>query len=150
MDKPKILLVDDLRAILECRQVHLEKAGFCVLAADSGLSALRIAQTEKPDLVVTDIRMAGMDGYELCRKVRALYDVPVILYSAYDINHEHREAAKSVGASVVMTSVCQIGELIKTIRSLLGEEKEENPAHAAGVVPAVPCPAPFGSKQTES
>lgn len=145
MDAPKILLADDLRAILECRKLRLEQEGFAVLAADSGLSALRIAKSQRPDLVVTDIRMAGMDGYELCRKIRGLYDVPVILYSAYDISRELEEAAASVGAAVVMTSVCQIGELVKTIRSLLPrEETEMEPPSSGGVIPAVPSPEALG------
>jgi len=147
MSAPRILLVDDQHSILECRQLRLEQAGFAVTAADSGLSALRIAKSQRPDVVVTDIRMAGMDGYELCRKIRELYDVPVILYSAYDITQEHRKAAKSVGAAVVMTSACQIGELVKTIRGLLREETKMDPSASPGVVSALACPAPSGSGQ---
>jgi len=145
MGLPKILLVDDNRPVLECRQVTLKRAGFIVMAADSGLSALRIAQSEKPDVVVTDIRMAGMDGYELCRKVRELYEVPVILYSAYDLSEEHQNAARAVGAAVVLTSACRIDELVQAIRSLLREEKEMDPSPSAGVLPALPAPASVGS-----
>jgi two-component system alkaline phosphatase synthesis response regulator PhoP len=145
MGRPKILLVDDNQPVLQCRQLMLEQQGFSVLTADSGLGALRIAEAERPDLVVSDIKMVGMDGYELCRKIRKLYGVPVILYSAYDINRERLEAAKSVDAAVVMTSACQLGELPKTIRSLLPrEETEMDPAPPAGVVSAVPSPAARG------
>ncbi len=151
MNKPKILLVDDNRPVLECRQVTLEQHGFSVLAADNGLSALRIAESERPELVVSDIKMAGMDGYELCRKVRDVYDVPVILYSAYDISEEHRTAAKAVGAAVVLTSATRIHELVETIRSLLPHvEEKEIYADAAGVVPALPSPASPGSEQARS
>jgi CheY-like chemotaxis protein len=145
MNAPRILLVDDQRSALKYRQGRLEQAGFVVLAADNGLSALRIAKAQRPDLVVTDIRMEAMDGYELCRKIRELYDVPVILYSSYHIDQEHQEAAASVGAAVVMTSAYQTSELIGTIRSLLPrEETEVDSAPAAGVVSAVPSPEARG------
>lgn len=144
---PKILLVDDNRPVLQCRQLTLEQQGFLVLTADSGLGALRVAEAERPDLVVSDIRMAGMDGYEFCRKIRELYDVPVILYSAYDISPQHKDAAKSVGAAAVMTSAFQISELVKTIRSLLPrEETEMDRASPARVVSAVPSPTTRGGE----
>lgn len=70
----KVLLVDDEADILELLRYNLEREGFKVLTASNGRDALRIAKSEKPDLVVLDIMMPGMDGVEVCNQLRAMPD----------------------------------------------------------------------------
>lgn len=116
----RVLLVDDNALNLKYREYRLVQAGFCVVAASNGFDALRIAKLKKPDIVVTDIRMAGMDGFVLCRELRDLYDVPVILYSAAEISQGAQEYAKAIGASAVLnTSTYDMSKLINSINELL-------------------------------
>ena len=68
----KILLVDDEQDILELLRYNLEREGLKVFTAPNGRDALRIAKTERPDLIVLDIMMPGMDGVEVCNQLRAL------------------------------------------------------------------------------
>lgn len=68
----KILLVDDEQDILDFLRYNLEKDGFHVLTATRGKSAVELAKAEKPDIVVLDIMMPGMDGVEVCRQLRAI------------------------------------------------------------------------------
>ena len=78
----KILVAEDNRTQAEYLRFILKKADFTVLMASNGREALEITTTERPDLVLTDIVMPEMDGYELCRKIKnnpALTDIPVIL-----------------------------------------------------------------------
>lgn len=68
----KVLLVDDEQDILEMLRYNLEREGLKVLTAQNGREALKIAKTERPDLIVLDIMMPGMDGVEVCNQLRAL------------------------------------------------------------------------------
>ena len=80
----KILLVDDERQILEVLRYYLENHGFSVIFTDSSSEALLLARESRPDLVLTDAEMPGLDGFELCKAVKSLTDrppVPVIIMS---------------------------------------------------------------------
>jgi signal transduction histidine kinase len=82
---PVILVVDDLSANLRQLCQMLERSGYRVMPAQDGATALRVAKSAPPDLVLLDIRMPGMDGYEVCaclKKESSLKDIPVIFISA--------------------------------------------------------------------
>ena len=78
----KILIVDDDRTLLRFISEYLEGEGFQVVTADRGTKALKRFYDERPDLVVLDLMMPGMDGWEVCARLRELSDTPVILLSA--------------------------------------------------------------------
>ncbi|MCX8018450.1 MAG: response regulator, partial [Rhodocyclaceae bacterium] len=83
--KPTVLVVDDNPANVQVLEGILVAAGFRILPALNGESALRAAQMTRPDAVLLDVRMPGVDGYEVCRRLKALpalADVPVIFLSA--------------------------------------------------------------------
>lgn len=85
MSTARILVVDDSRLAQKMIRDHLEKAGYAVVTASSGEEALAWLQREVPDLVISDVVMPGIDGYELCRRMRKqprLASVPVILLTA--------------------------------------------------------------------
>lgn len=69
-DKQKVLVVDDEQDILDLLRYHLEKEGLEVSTANNGKAALQLAKSERPDLVVLDIMMPGMDGVEVCQELR--------------------------------------------------------------------------------
>ncbi len=82
MTAPKVLLVDDDTTLLELLAGHLRTAGYDPLTAHDGAVGLRRAAESQPDLVVLDIMMPGMDGWEVCERLRAVSSVPVILLTA--------------------------------------------------------------------
>lgn len=84
MDRIKILLVDDEKIILKAYAKELELAGHDVYKAINGQEAIKIAQKDKPDIVFTDLIMPGMDGVEVCKKIKELYpDAEIVLVSGH-------------------------------------------------------------------
>jgi two-component system KDP operon response regulator KdpE len=77
-----ILLIDDDKTLLELLSNHLETAGYHPLLADDGPSGLRVAAQAQPDLVVLDVMMPGMDGWEVCRRLREKSSLPIIMLTA--------------------------------------------------------------------
>ncbi len=82
MTHQTILLIDDDKTLLELLSGHLETAGYHPLLANDGPSGLRLATEAQPDLVVLDVMMPGMDGWEVCRRLREDSSVPIILLTA--------------------------------------------------------------------
>ena len=73
-----ILIVEDEKRIADWTQRYFERAGFQTLVAHDGLSGLEMARTESPDLLILDLMLPGIDGIEICRRLRAESDVPII------------------------------------------------------------------------
>lgn len=78
----RILVVDDERSIREVLSHYLTLEGFAVVEAEDGLEALRMAEASPPDLVVLDLMLPGMDGLEVCRRLRAQSAVPILMLTA--------------------------------------------------------------------
>lgn len=77
-----ILMIDDDRTLVELLSDHLRVSGYRTLTANDGPSGLRMAVEAKPDLVVMDVMMPGMDGWEACQRLRAKSSVPIIMLTA--------------------------------------------------------------------
>src|SRR3954468_18686646 len=83
--RPTVLVVDDTPANLDVLVAVLERRGYEVMAASSGELALRVARSTAPQLVLLDVMMPGLDGYEVCRRLKAdprTSDMPVLFISA--------------------------------------------------------------------
>ena len=80
----RILVVDDEESILQFVSYNLRKEGYDVTTATDGEAALELAAEQQFDLVVLDIMLPGVDGYEVCRRLRAAGDTPVLFLSARD------------------------------------------------------------------
>ena len=78
----KILIVDDEKTIADILAYNLRKEGYDTLEAFDGDSGLQLAVSEAPDLVILDIMMPGLDGYEVCRQIRKVSQVPIIMLTA--------------------------------------------------------------------
>jgi two-component system, OmpR family, response regulator len=78
----KILIVDDDPHIRELLKVLLQNEGYVIYEADDGLKALRFLEADKVDMVILDIMMPNMDGWELCQEVRKQYDLPMLMLTA--------------------------------------------------------------------
>lgn len=84
MENLTILVADDDEHVLELLSLYLGREGFTVLLARRGDEALQLAQTDKPALIILDIMMPGMDGWEVCRELRKQSHIPIIMLSARD------------------------------------------------------------------
>jgi adenylate cyclase len=117
---PRILIVDDMPANVRLLEAILEPAGFAVLSASSGPEALELVVAELPDLVLLDVQMAGMNGYEVCRRIReneATALLPVVMVTSHDT--EARIDGIRAGADDFVTKPLDQQELLLRVRSLV-------------------------------
>ena len=113
-----ILVVDDEEPIRLLYQEELREAGYHVEVAADGHQALRMVQQRRPDLMTVDIKMPGMDGIDLVRRVREIHrDLPIIICTAYgDFKYDFGTWA----SDAYITKSADLGELKGKIRELLG------------------------------
>ena len=83
-----ILVVEDDERIRTAVRLALEKEGWSVLEAASGEEALKVFQSDKCDILLIDIMLPGIDGFEVCRSIRKLSEVPVVMVTARDDTHD--------------------------------------------------------------
>jgi DNA-binding response OmpR family regulator len=114
----RILVVDDERQIVHVLRGYLEKTGFGVLTAYDGLEALRIARQERPDLVILDLMLPGMDGLDVCRALRKDSDVPVIMLTAR-VEETDKLIGLELGADDYVTKPFSPREIVARVRAVL-------------------------------
>ena len=113
-----ILLVDDEQHIIDLAKMYLEQAGFRVTSATDGQRALRRILDDKPALVVLDLMLPGLDGWEVCRRVRAESDVPIIMLTARSDDID-RIVGLELGADDYLTKPFNPRELVARVRAIL-------------------------------
>jgi PAS domain S-box-containing protein len=132
-----ILIVDDLTINRASLVTLLGDGGHVLLEAKNGSEALATAQAECPDLVITDVLMPVMDGYELVRQLRLdplTAAIPVLFYTAPYGEREARARALAHGVAYVLTKPAEAEEVLKIVRSVLGGELlPESPPEAAAL-----------------
>ena len=124
MAKGKILVVDDEIYIVHILDFSLGMEGYEVLTALDGEQALEKARAEHPDLIVLDIMMPKLDGYETCKMLKAdpaTKDIPVILLSAKGRNVDQKVGFE-VGANDYITKPFSPRKLVERINALLGQD----------------------------
>jgi len=117
-DKPRILVVDDEPQLTRVLRTGLKSHGYDVRTAADGLSGLETFNDWHPDLVITDLAMPNMNGLELCRKLRAVSPVPIIVLSAKG-EEKTKVEALDIGADDFVTKPFGIDELLARIRAAL-------------------------------
>lgn len=117
----KILVVDDEYSLVELCQLILEGAGYKVRGAVSGKQALTMITEDMPDLVLLDVMMPGMDGIEVCRRIRSQYktDGPCILMYTADDREETMARSLKAGANDLITKETPVYELASKIGAYL-------------------------------
>ena len=121
MNFPRILVVDDEPSILELIKANLEARGYQVSTAADGDEAIRIAEKEKPELILLDIIMPGMDGFAVCRKIRQWSAVPILMLSARE-GENYKEMCAACGADDYLTKPFVLKELLSMVRSILKQK----------------------------
>jgi two-component system alkaline phosphatase synthesis response regulator PhoP len=127
MAKGKILVVDDEIYIVHILDFSLGMEGYEVVTALDGEQAIEKARTQKPDLIVLDIMMPKLDGYETCKILKgdkATRDIPVILLSAKGRNVDQKIGFE-VGADDYITKPFSPRKLVERINSILGQTNQQ-------------------------
>jgi signal transduction histidine kinase/CheY-like chemotaxis protein len=136
----KIVVVDDSRTQRSTIALALERRGYQVAQGGNGLEALHLVQSESPDLLVSDIVMPELTGYQVCRLLKndpATEDLPIILMTTLD-HQEHRFWGKEAGADSYVLKGADTAPLEKEIARLLAEKKRVSSAErvSKGAIPA--------------
>ena len=117
----KILIVDDDIDTLRLVGTMLQKHGYLIVAAHNGAQALKVAQSERPDVIVLDVMMPDMDGYQVARELRKLAETaltPIIMFSA-KTQVDDRVAGYEAGIDDYLTKPVHPAELIAHVKALL-------------------------------
>ncbi len=121
-----ILVVDDKKSLRDLVKAYLTQEGFRVVAADNGRRALLVARNEKPDLILLDIMMPEMDGYEFIRIYRRERNTPIILLTA-KLEESDKVVGLELGADDYVTKPFGMRELVARIRAVLRRASKEAP-----------------------
>jgi two-component system alkaline phosphatase synthesis response regulator PhoP len=120
----KILVVDDEEHIVMILKDSLEFSGFQVVTAYDGLEALERVEKDKPDLIVLDIGMPKLDGWEVCKRLKSdekTKSIPIIILTAYAQTSDQRKGAQ-LGADRFISKPCDLTYLVEEINSLLANK----------------------------
>ncbi len=113
-----ILVADDEASIRDLARLYLEKEGFQVRMAVNGAEALAQAESDPPALLVLDLMMPEMDGWEVCRRLRARSDLPILILTARDQDID-KIVALEMGADDYLTKPFNPRELVARVRAIL-------------------------------
>lgn len=125
--RPAVLLVDDDHTLLTVLARRLTREGYEVQTAGSGSAALRSLQGGWPAILVVDLMMPGMDGFELCRRVKQIADLPIIVLSAVDAS-EAKVSALELYAEDYVTKPFDPDELVARVQRVLRRVRTGHPS----------------------
>lgn len=118
----KILLVEDEPSLLETLTYNLSRQDYKVYEATTGFQALEVARQERPDLIVLDLMLPGIDGFEVCRLLRQEMSVPILMLTARDEDID-KVVGLEMGADDYMTKPFSMRELLARVKALLRRER---------------------------
>ena len=121
----KILLIDDDQTLLHLLSQYLRDSSFDVVEASNGPTGLRLAYAEKPDLVLLDVMLPGMDGWEVCVRLRELSDLPIIMLTAKTTEADKLRGF-SLGVDDYVTKPFSFVELVARIQAVTGRVHSEH------------------------
>lgn len=116
---PQVLIVEDDKELMRLLQLDLERNGYRVLMASDGAAGLTVFSAGTPNLVVLDVALPGMSGLEVCRKIREISDVPVLMMTAHAVSEEEIAEGLDSGADEYMLKPFGHIEFHARVRALL-------------------------------
>lgn len=128
-----ILVVDDEQRIIDLAKMYLEKEGFRVRSANDGMIALQMILSENPGLVVLDLMLPGLDGWEICRRVRAESDVPIIMLTARSEDID-KIVGLELGADDYLTKPFNPRELVARVKAILRRAERRSSTAGTAIV----------------
>jgi two-component system alkaline phosphatase synthesis response regulator PhoP len=129
MDK-KILVIEDDPATLRLINYSLRHEGYQVLTASNGLEGIRKAHNEKPDLIILDVMLPGIDGFEICHRLRSEPDtakLSILMLSA-KAQEIDKDTGLKVGADAYLAKPAAPADIVSRVESLLAPKKRASPA----------------------
>jgi len=121
LKRNRILIVEDEESLLKLESILLTSKGYLVTACSEGFAALEELPRNRPDIVILDVMLPGMDGFEVCRKIKSdpeYATIPVIMLTARK-NSQDMERGLQAGADAYITKPFKSAQLIGTIERLL-------------------------------
>ena len=121
MKQKKILIIEDNEASLKLLDTYLRKEGYKTIVGQNGYEGLNLARKEKPDLIVLDLMLPGLDGYEVCRRLKEdqqTSHLPIMVLSAR-YEQEGRSMARDMGADAYVPKPFSSSHLYDVVRTLL-------------------------------
>jgi DNA-binding response OmpR family regulator len=116
--KNKILLIDDDPTLLDLLSQYLQEAGYEVFTAANGASGMKLAYNERPDLVLLDVMMPGMDGWEICARLREMTQVPIVMVTAKSSEADKLRGFR-LGVDDYITKPFSFAELVARVQAVL-------------------------------
>jgi two-component system, OmpR family, KDP operon response regulator KdpE len=132
-ERQRVLVADDDPLIQRLVRTHLDRAGFRVLTAGDGEAAVDMAAAEQPDLIVLDLMMPGVDGFEVCKRIREFSLVPVVMLTARG-DQVDKLRGFEVGADDYLTKPFSPPELLARVRAVLRRAQQGASSSAPSVV----------------
>jgi len=120
----KVLIVEDDQSLRDVLRYNLGREGYEVVMANDGAQALEAVQREKPDLILLDILLPELDGYEVCRILRRQTDIPIIMLTAKDQEMD-KVMGLELGADDYITKPFSLKELLARIRAQLRRHEDK-------------------------
>lgn len=118
MQKEKILVVDDDKNICELLRMYLEKEGYVVVMAHNGIDAVNAFNAGNPDLILLDIMLPQLDGWQVCREIRKVSEAPIIMLTAKDEVFD-KVLGLELGADDYVTKPFDTKEIVARIKAVL-------------------------------
>jgi len=128
----KILIIEDEANITQLIRLYLERAGYTVITASDGVAGLELHARERPDLVILDLMLPVMDGMEVCRRIRAWADTPILMLTARQ-GEEDRIAGLELGADDYLVKPFSPREVVSRVKAILRRSSRAGALHAQEV-----------------
>ncbi len=125
----KILVIEDDPSTSRLVDYSLRHEGYQVLTASNGLEGIRKAHNEAPDLIILDVMLPGMDGFEICHRLRSEPDtaqLPILMFSA-KVQEIDKETGLKVGADDYLSKPTAPAEIVSRVEKLLAKKKRDTP-----------------------
>jgi len=124
----KVLVVDDDPGIVRLMERFLQREGYEVITATNGLQALKTAKNEQLELIILDLMLPGVDGFEVCHRLRSepnTSGVPIVMVSG-KAEEKDREAAAEAGADAYLLKSADPSELHQQVKEILSRKSEDS------------------------
>jgi len=131
MTQNKILVIEDENTLREMLRYNLESEGYAVVVADNGSTGLELAKSQSPDVIVLDIMLPGIDGFEVCKRVRQDMTVPILMLTAKEEEID-KILGLELGADDYMTKPFSMRELKARVKAMLRRVEMMQPATTIG------------------
>src|SRR5215469_8559706 len=125
----KILIIEDEATIAQLIRLYLEQANYQVLTASDGVAGLELHARERPDLVILDLMLPVMDGMEVCRRIRAWANTPILMLTARQ-GEEDRIAGLELGADDYLVKPFSPREVVSRVKAILRRSSRAGALHS--------------------